>query len=271
MPCIHTPGRRLQRVARSLAAAVVLLAGVVALPSEAFATPSTTYWTPSTATCQARGVPHVTYDSYFRKGEAAGSAGAPNYPIDMGLTVGFLPSDKIQGEVGFDLLLPTQYPSFLNVKLCTPESSLFKGSPGISGGIYNMGFKKGVTDYNVMQLALQKSLPIGGYVSGGLYHSLSHTLMTNSEGRTVKTGAMFGYISPDIQIGRRGLKKISLAADIQTGKNVLGAWGGGVYLFFADNASLLIGPVFFLDKDLQPGGSKYMWTAQLDIDLPMGR
>jgi hypothetical protein len=35
--------------------------------------------------------------------------------------------------------------------------------------------------------------------------------------------------------------------------------------------SLLVGPVFFLDKDLQPGGSKYMWTAQLDVDIPLGR
>lgn len=128
-----------------------------------------------TASCQARGVPHVTYDTYFWKGPAAGSQGAPNYPIDTGLTVGFLPSDRIQGEVGFDLLLPSQDPLFLNVKLCTPEAALFKGSPGISFGIYNAGFKKDVTDY------------------------------------------------------------------------------------------------FFLDKNLQPGGSRYMWTAQLDVDIPLGK
>ena len=241
------------------------------MPSVAYATPSTTYWAPSTATCQARGVPHVTYDTYFRKGPAAGTAGAPNYPIDTGLTTGFLPFDKVQGEVGFDALLPSQDPLFLNVKLCTPESALFPGSPGISFGIYNVGFKKDVTDYDVLHLMFQKALPVGGYVAAGLYHGLNSTLLTNSEGRSVKTGAMVAVTSPDIQIGRRGLRKMSFAADVQTGKNVLGAWGGGAYVYFADNVSLLVGPVFFLDKNLQPGGSTYMWTAQLDIDIPLGK
>jgi hypothetical protein len=35
--------------------------------------------------------------------------------------------------------------------------------------------------------------------------------------------------------------------------------------------SLPVGPVFFLDKRLQAGRSKYMWTAQLDVDIPLGR
>jgi hypothetical protein len=95
--------------------------------------------------------------------------------------------------------------------------------------------------------------------------------MTNSDGKVVKTGVMIGAGSPDIQIGLKGLKKINFAADVQTGKNVLGAWGFGTNVYFADNVSLLVGPVFFLDKNLQPGGSKYMWTAQLDIDIPLAR
>jgi hypothetical protein len=246
--------------------------GTIALvPAMALATPSTTYWAPSTASCQARGVPHITYDTYFWKGPAAGAAGAPNYPIDTGLTVGFLPFAKVQGEVGFDVLLPSQDPLFLNMKLCTPESSLFAGSPGISFGIYNVGFKEDVTDYNVLHLMFQKALPVGGYVSAGVYHGLNRTLLTNSEGHVVQTGAMIGVGSPDIQIGLRGLRKINFAADVQTGKNVLGAWGFGSYVYFADNVSLLVGPVFFLDRNVQPGGSKYMWTAQLDVDIPLGR
>ena len=246
---------------------LVLLLGT----RSAFATPSTTYWAPSTASCQARGIPHVTYDTYFRKGPSAGSQGAPNYPIDTGLTIGVLPFAKIQSEVGFDLLLPSQDPLFLNAKLCTPESALFKGSPAISAGIYNLGFKEGVTDYNVLHLMFQKAMPIGGYIAAGLYHGRSSTLFTNSEGKVVKTGAMLGVLSPDVQIGVKGLRKINLAADVQTGKNVLGAWGFGANLYFADNVSLLVGPVFFLDSNLQPGGSKHMWTAQLDVDIPLGR
>ena len=244
---------------------------LVLIPVAAHATPSTTYWAPSTASCQARGVPHVTYDTYFWKGPPAGSQGSPGYPIDTGLTTGFLPFNKVQGEVGFDLLLPSPNPLFLNVKLCTPESSLFKGSPGISFGIYNWGFKDDVTNYNVLHLMFQKALPIGGYIAAGVYHGLNSTLFTNSNGNVAKTGALIGAGSPDIQIGLKGLKKINIVGDVQTGKNVLGAWGFGTNVYFADNVSLLVGPVFFLDKNLQPGGSKYMWTAQLDIDIPLGR
>lgn len=247
--------------------------GILALlPSLAGATPSTTYWAPSTASCQAWGVPHVTYDTYFGKGPAAGNQGAPNYPIDTGLTAGFLPFKKLQGEVGFDLLLPSDDPVFFNAKLCTPESALFAGSPGISFGVYDVGTRKDVTNYNVLHLMFQKTLPGGsGYVAAGLYHGLNDRLFTNSEGKVVRNGAMVGLFSPDIPVGVKGLKKINLTADIQTGKNVLGAWGFGAYFYFTDSISLLTGPVFYLDKNLQPGGRRFLWTAQLDVDVPLGR
>lgn len=258
---------QLKRAPRGAAAAVL----IALIPTAAQATPSTTFWAPSTASCQARGVPHVTYDTYFWRGPAVGSQGAPGYPIDTGLTAGVLPFNKLQAEAGFDLLLPSPEPLFLNAKLCTPESSLFAGSPGISFGFYNVGFKKDVTNYNVLHLMFQKNLPTGGYLAAGIYHGMNRTLFTNSDGKVVRTGAMIGAGSPDIQIGLKGLKKINLVADAQTGKNVLGAWGFGSNVYFADNVSLLVGPVFFLDNNLQPGGSKYMWTAQLDIDIPLGR
>lgn len=257
---------RLRRLVSYLGTVAVAL-----VPVAAAATPSTSYWAPSTASCQARGVPHVTYDTYFAKGPSAGSAGARNYPIDTGLTMGVLPFKKIQAEAGFDVLLPTQDPLFLNFKLCTPESSWFSGSPALSVGIYNVGFKRDVTDYNVIYVMAQKAIPGGGYVAAGFYHGLNPALFTSSDGRVVQTGAMVGFYSPDIQVGRKGLRKINLTADVQTGKNALGAWGAGVYVFFTDNVSLLAGPVFFLDKNLQPGGSAHMWTVQLDVDIPFGR
>lgn len=229
----------------------------------ALATPSSTYWAPSTATCQPWAVPHVTYDTYFTKGGG--------YPVDTGLSSGFLPFDKIQGELGFDLLYPSQYPLYLNGKLCTPESSMFTGSPAFSFGIYNVGTKSDVTNYNVLHLMTQKSLPFGGYVAVGVYHGLNKTLLTNSDGKVVQTGLLAAATSPDIVIGLTGLKKISFAADLQTGKNALGAWGVGSYIYFADNVSLLTGPVFFLDKKLQPGGQEFMWTMQLDIDFPLNK
>src|SRR6266496_1908909 len=117
---------RTVRIGLSVLGALVM---VTLLSSPALATPSTTYWAPSTASCQAKYVPHVTYDTYYTKGTPPPGAGAPTYPIDTGLTMGILPSSKLQAEIGYDLLLPSANPTFffLNGKICTPESSLFKG------------------------------------------------------------------------------------------------------------------------------------------------
>ncbi len=263
---------RILRFPMRRASGTLAVLAVLVSPAAARATPSTTYWAPSTANCQAFGVPHVTYDTYFGKGPAAGSAGAPNYPIDTGLTMGVLPSKKVQAEVGFDFLLPSQDPFFVNAKLCTPESSLFKGSPSLSAGIYNLGFKEGVTDYNVLHFMAQKAIGGTGYIAAGLYHGLgTESLFTNSEGNVVRTGFMAGIFSPDINVGVKGLKKINVTADVQTGKNVLGAGGVGVYFYFTDTISLLTGPVFFFDKALQPGGRAMLWTFQVDVDVPLGR
>jgi hypothetical protein len=182
----------------------------------AWTTPSTTFWAPSTASCQDWAVPHLTYDTYFDKGAPAGTQGAPNYPVDTGVTVGFLPFERIQGELGYDLLLPTHAPLQLNGKLCTPESSLFSGSPAASIGVFGLGFKTDVNDYDVLYFMLQKSLPkIGGYVALGVYHGLSQTLFTNSDGKKVSSGVLAAINSPELQIGLSGLKKITFVADFK--------------------------------------------------------
>src|SRR5215510_14535753 len=84
-----------KRIARIVLTGVVLTFA----PPAAQATPSTTYWAPSVATCQAKYVPHVTYDTYFGKGTPPPGAGAPLYPVDTGLTMGVLPWNNVQSEV----------------------------------------------------------------------------------------------------------------------------------------------------------------------------
>jgi len=244
-----------------------LLLAVLALlaPVAARATPSSTYWAPSVATCQAKYVPHITYDTYYRRAAA--------YPIDTGLTMGVLPGDKVQAEVGYDTLFPGQNPTqfYLNGKVCLPENSIRKGIPAFSAGVYDVGFKQDVTNFNVVYFMAQKSLPPGGYISGGFYFGTNDVLFTNSDGNVAKTGALVGWTSPDIKIGLKGLSKITIIADVQTGKNILGAGGPGVDIYFNDYIALIVGPVFFIDKDLQPGRSRVLWTTQLDVDIPLGR
>jgi len=47
--------------------------------------------------------------------------------------------------------------------------------------------------------------------------------------------------------------------------------GAGVYLYFNNYISLLVGPVFFTDRALQPGRAGHMGTTQLDVDIPLRR
>jgi len=149
----------------------ILTAGCITLwAGVAAATPSTTVWAPSTASVQGYLVPHLTYDTYFGKGVAAGQAGSPIYPVTTGLTMGVLPFEKLNMEIGFDLFVPSTYPLLLNAKLGVPEGVIFSGSPSIGVGIFGVGTKKSTsttagTDFNVIYGQIQKSFPFGGYIS----------------------------------------------------------------------------------------------------------
>src|SRR5262249_35181248 len=118
---------------------------------------------------------------------------------------------------------------------------------------------------------LQHTIPgVGGYVSvGGYYGAGSELLYTNSDGNVVRAGFMGGFLSPDINVNLPWLLKMNVTADVQTGKNVLGAAGGGIYFYFTDKIDLLTGPVYFFDQNMQPGGKQWFWTVQLDVDLPL--
>jgi len=251
------------RLSLAALAAVILAA---ALARTACATPSTTFWAPSTPFVQPLGVLHVTYDTYF------GSKAA--YPIDLGLTMGVLPGKRLQSEIGFDLLYPSiagssaiDLPLVLNAKVGAPEDTYFKGQPGWSAGIFGAGLKKGFNDQNVLGAMIGKTLPRFGAASIGGYYALNKDLFRSASGKAERSGLMAGWLSPPIDVPR--IDKIVLAWDLQTGKNALGATGGGAYLYFTPAIDLLIGPVFFFEDELQPGASKSLWTAQLDVDLDL--
>jgi hypothetical protein len=250
------------------------LAAIAMIPAMASATPSTTLWAPSVATCQAKYVPHITYDTYYGKENG--------YPIDTGLTMGILPGDKVQAEVGYDALLPgdpTQV--FINAKICFPENSWGKGVPGFGVGLYNVGFHRvkndipvaGDNNFHTLYAIGQKSLKPGGYISAGVYYGLGpdSLYVSPDDNKKHKVGAIFGWSSPDINVGLTGLKKIDVIADVETGKNAFGAGAFGLDIYFTDNIGLIVGPVFYFDKASQPGSSGHFWTTQLDVDIPLGK
>ena len=252
---------------------IACLIGAAALPAPiaAYATPSTTFWAPSTASCQGFGVPHVTYDTYFWKGPPVGRLGR------NGLSRRHRPHRRISA------VQEVARRSGIRSVVAQPGSVLSE----CEGLRSRSGALQGFARHQLRHLQrgderrrdqLQRA-PFDGPERAAVRRlrlrrvlsSTNDVLFTNSDGKVVKTGGMFAAASPDIQIGLKGLKKMNVIADVQTGKNVLGAWGSGPTVYFADNVSLILGPVFFFDKNLQPGGSHYMWTTQLDIDFPLGR
>jgi hypothetical protein len=241
-------------------------AALLAFAGPAMATPSTVVWTPATTYTQPYLVPHLTYDTYV------GERG--NLQNDYGLTVGFLPSEKIQGEVGFDLFYPGFTKDFfqLNGKLTLMEGALGEWAPGLSVGVANLGFKKDVSNYGVTYAALGKGFGQAGTIGlGGYYGAMSKLLWTGSSGTVARTGVMASYTSADINLNLTGLKKVVLGADVASGKNWLGAVGAAATFYFTDSIDVLTGPVWFLDKDIYKGatGGNFVWTIQVDVDFDL--
>src|SRR3954464_817446 len=173
------------------------------------------------------------------------------------------------------MLLPASDPLLLNAKLGVPEDKLFAWQPSLAFGIFGAGTKKSTdttlrTDYNILYAQAQHSIPqIGGYLSVGGYYALQDKLFHASDGTTNRSGFMGGVVSPDINVNLPWLLKINFAADVQTGKNVFGAAGGGTGVYSTDKIDLLPGRVSFFDPASQPGGRQWFWTVQLDVDLPL--
>ena len=239
----------------------VLFTGMLCVTS-AYATPSTTYWTTAVIDVQPYGVWHLGIDNYFTVLKDTPDAGA--FPTDLGLTVGVLPYEKIQLEVGVDLLetlidssTGEDNPLFLNFKFGTPEGSLFPGSPGIAAGMWNIGTKSDVTNYNIFHAMAGKSIPQIGRIHIGAY-SGNKDLLKSSTGKEEATGFMIGWDRWLVK------DKFMIAADYASGDNAVGGGGAGLYWFFAPNASMLMGPVFFNDDGIN---GEWKWTTQLDVNF----
>jgi hypothetical protein len=118
-----------------------------------------------------------------------------------------------------------------------------------------------------------KGFAFGTVAAGGYYGAGSKLLWTGSDGEVNRAGFMASYTSPDLTLDLPGLQKLSLLADLATGKNWMGAVGGGVAIYFTPSIDLITGPVFFLDGDYYKGGygTDFMWTFQIDVDFDLMR
>jgi hypothetical protein len=232
----------------------------------AHATSSSTVWTPMTLDIQSYGVLHWGADNYFTAFRKTKN-GAGSFPTDAGLTVGVLPFDKFQMEVGIDVLEPSDYPVFFNLKMGSPEGALFSGSPALEAGIINAGTKRDVTNYNIGYLVIGKTIPGLGRLSVGPYVGSSKVLV-DALGKKENTGWMAGFdhgFKPVKDAQGNEFNRLVLAADYASGHNALGGGGAGLYYYFNKDISLLTGPVWFNEEAIN---GKWKWTLQLDINVP---
>jgi hypothetical protein len=237
---------------------------VIGTCGAALATPSTQIWIPSTDIQPYKTV-HLGIDNYIRTSKQGGT---PNF-YDIGLTAGVLPFEKLQAEIGIDYLDGGQAgisgsfnekadanPIYFNWKLGTPEESLFKYSPALAVGMYNMGTKVGVTTQNLLYGLAAKTIPVIGRLSVGGYTGSSTVL-----GKNQNSGVLASWDRTMSEIS----DKLWMAVDYQSGENFMGALNFGVSWAFSKNVSVILG--YDIYNNAYTGGKNTI-TTQVDINFP---
>jgi hypothetical protein len=90
--------------------------------------------------------------------------------------------------------------------------------------------------------------------------------LKDSDGDVHNKGLMIGWDKGfhPVKDEKGEFNRFVLAADYASGENAIGGGGAGLYIYFTRDVSLLMGPVWFNDRDLN---GDYKWTIQLDINF----
>lgn len=262
-----TPSRLTTLLTRKACSAITVFIVLLALGNHAGATSSTTFWTSETPDFQPYGVVHLGIDDYFR----IHSPHDPSFFTDFTApTVGVLPFQKIQMEVGIDYFGNAPHPWYGNAKFGSPESSFAKWQPALEVGVFGVGGKYHLSagqsrmDFDVLYGVVGKTIPKLGRFSIGPYVG-NHAALLNANGKPENVGFMtaldYGFLSSK----NKEFNRLVFAIDYASGHNAIGAAGGGFYYYFTKDISLLVGPTFFNDKTIN---GKWKLSTQLDINLP---
>jgi len=252
---------RRNRIRRMAGIAIVCAVAVGLSAGAAGATPSTQIWIPSTDIQKFKTL-HFGFDTYVRtKSNDAGEKVAP--AVVLGLTGGVLPFEKIQAEVGFDLIHLggdlDDYPLYFNAKVGTPEDALFKHSPAIAVGGYNFGTKKDVTDQNMVYGLVAKTFPVIGRLSVG-YFGGNDKLFLDKNGKKDEKGLLLSWDRTLSEIS----DKLWAAVDYQGTDSAIGALNFAFSYAFAENVSVIFGYDIYNEKTT---GGENTFTVQLDINF----
>ena len=273
-----------------MAAAVLTLVG--AFSGMAFATPSTQIWIPSTD-IQPFGVAHLNVDAYFRasgvvKSAPSASATRDANVYDIGPTIGVLPFEKIQMEVGFDYLTNANDPNDNrpfsgNFKIGTPEESLFKYSPALAFGMYNIGKNPGngnaplvASGQNILYFLAAKTIPAMGpvpslgRVSAGYYNGARGALVAPLNAVQSANGLAPSSSNDGLLLSwDRTISEISdklwVGVDYMSGHNVNSSINFGASWAFSKNVSVIVGFDYWMEHAV--AGNNTL-TVQVDLNWP---
>jgi len=239
-------------------AAVVLVAG-----TDAQATATTHIWAPSTDV-QAFNVWHVTSDMYLALREDAAGNRVPAI-TNVGITVGVLPMKRFNMEVGFDhksgLGALDSYPLYGNVKIGVPEGAAGGVSPAVAFGVFDVGTKKGRTDFDVVYGKIAKTFSAAGTSLGRLslgYFSGNGELLRDRNGRKDNGGVFAAWERTVTEVSDR----LWICLEYMGTESVYGSFNLGASWKVAGNVSVLGGYEIFNNHDLVN-----TLTLQVDIDI----
>jgi hypothetical protein len=232
----------------------------------ASATPSTQIWIPSTDIQPYKTV-HLGADVYLRTSDEPSGVNLPPF-YDLGVTVGVLPFEKVQAEVGFDL----QYGG-----ANTAVGAFFKWQPAVAVGGYNFGTKTGEldesagsypstgTNANILYGLVAKTFPVVGRFSLGYYGLNKKASVATVYDAAGAKGDANGILASWDRTLSEISDKLWVAVDYQGGKNAYGATSFGISWAFAKNVSVILGYDIYNNKDRAGQNTA---TIQVDINFP---
>jgi hypothetical protein len=245
------------------AAAVLVLLGACMPGARAFATASTHIWAPSTD-IQAFKVWHVTSDLYLPVERDAAGGTLPAV-TNLGLTVGILPFDRLNVEVGFDHKSgfgPLDgYPMYGNAKIGIPENAFGGISPALAAGVFDVGTKRNRTDYDIFYVEIAKSVSLGDVSFGRLslgYFNGNEKLLVDGSGGKDNSGVLAAWERTVSELS----DKLWVCLEYMGTESAYGTLNVGASWKVAGNVSLLGGYDIFSNRNIVD-----TVTLQVDIDI----
>ncbi len=242
----------------------LLLTGCLLMVTYSYATPSTHIWSPSTDV-QPYKKWHLTSDYYVPTENNTDNSRTATV-TNLGLTVGILPFEKLNAEVGFDHKSGygalDDWPLYFNTKLGIPEDAFGNFFPALAVGIYDVGTraKDNRTNNNVWYGKAGKTVKVGdlslGRFSVGGFRGNPKLLLHGT--KKDNNGTLLCWERTMTEIS----DKLWVAVDYQGSQSSYGATNIGFSYKFSDNTSAIFGYDFYNNRDLAD-----TYTVQVDIDF----